>query len=298
MGSSNSQPIKQHYDSNYMSSDQVKATIRDLFRLSQGANYSATETIGFKETENQTGGKVFMSRINRYDSVLKQLGGNLSSENLNMTLSSTDKYREMSPRLEDLQLLRNILAKNNQQTGGANTSAGSEMLSATSDNPINYAVLRMKGGNPETHDNDKEHSENHSSESEEDKKKKKNDKKDNTSEKSESSENSENSEVEDNIDLEEDDDVDFEDSNENSEQLSRVMDDSDESSSDTSASSMSSSSSSSQSSSSSSDVPRHNDKMKRRSAYVESASSVKAVPFYSSESASAHLRRLKRKNRF
>lgn len=294
MGASNSQP-EQTFNSNYMSSDQVKANIREMFRLNKTNNVSpfSVDTIGFNaklngaNTDEQTGGQVggqgVPPTVNRYDAVLKELGMTPQQSDDNMVFSS-DKLKEISPKMEELQNLRNMIASKSSQSGGCGGSCGGDVAySATSPNAIDYSVL--KGGEHKEDDkkDDKEHNK------DDDKKKK--------------DKHKEHKDDDESIDLDEDDDEDFEDDDdEDGHEMSRIMDDSsDDSSTASTESTDSSSTSSSDMSSSSSEKPKKQNKMKRHSASIEhskNSEDVKAVAFYSSEDANEHMKRLKRKNRF
>jgi cobalamin biosynthesis protein CobT len=294
MGGSNSQPAE-NISSNYMTSEQVKANIREMFRLNQTNNVSpfSIDTIGFNaklngaNTEEQTGGQTFVSRVNRYDAVLNELGvAPQQSEDMNVTFSS-DKFKELSPKMEELATLRNMIASKSNQSGGCGGACGGDIAySATSPNAIDYSVL--KGGNNEEHTDDNKKDDKKDDKTD-DKKDDKHKKKKNGMDESEDDES---------VDLDEDDDEDFEEDDDDEHEMSRIMDDSSESSSSDS-SSDSSNSSSTSTSSSSSEAPKKSNNLKRHSASVERKSDdIKAVAFYSSEDASEHMRRLKRKNRF
>jgi len=161
MGNSGStQSVNANYTGNmgsYMSSEQIKTAIKDMFRMSQMDNTAFTESLGFNdltETKQSGGESRFISKTQRYKQFEPaQAGGNQTSEDL----------RAISSDLVEIQTLKDLINKqNNGQAGGGCPCA--DDMSATSPQPIDYSVL--KGGAKEEKEENK------------DKKKKKKDKKD------------------------------------------------------------------------------------------------------------------------
>jgi hypothetical protein len=325
MGNSSSSVPAVSRQTKQISSDKIRNSIKDMFKVSQNKNISSDATIGFREdssslatdfTSSQQGGNTFQSRMNRYDEVLeainKQKGGNGCGCG-NDQYSATSNAQLSALRGGDFESDTSVSSLKNKNdeysaTSNANLSAlkggnvdtetsvaslKNKNESDTSNNPVDYSVL--KGGEGEETSETESESE---SESESDKKKKKH----GTGSESES-------ETETDVDIEDDESEEFEDDDAT---MERIMED-DDSDSDEDISTESSSSTDESSSSSASPIKKiigrqsrqkgkkKHGKKSKRYARVESSmrsSDVRAVPFYSSENAQSHLQRLQKRNRF
>jgi hypothetical protein len=300
----------------YVSSDKIRSNIKEMFRLNQTNNASLSEgTIGFRDTysdatlsggtigyrdsalsdgtigfrdsmgaatssmselSSQKEGAVFQSRMNRYDPILQELNKQSGGNNDDCGCGKN-----------------NFSATSNANMSTINMNGGYN--SETSNNPIDYSVLR--GGADDATSAVPSSEQTH--------KKENNSKEANVSSNSSSSatdssssSSSSHSDKEDGEnemeDEEESDDYDFDDEKDEEEK-----------------SSMERMSSSSQKRSKKSKKGKSKkSKSKKRVSRMSSAASataeasfgnsseVRAIPFYSSENAQSHLRRLQKRNRF
>jgi hypothetical protein len=289
MGGSVSRPNNQ--TKQYMSSEQIKDSIKNMFRMYQSDNTVFSDTIGFRDVDEQKGGKKrFMPKVNRYaefapENILasRQLGGNTL---LNYGSTGSPISSDIPSDLSEIQAFKQMVQKQKQadgttQDGGAcpcnddkNFDKGSDYLSITSQQPIDYSVLKG-GAKPD---------------------KKEDDKKDDKKNKKKKSEDEDHDDEDDEDDEDEEDEEDDEEEEEYDDD--DVDDDDDEDGSEASRATTESSSSDENNKKS-----MRTNKRQKNSDYAETSQSSDvrselAVPFYSSETADEYFKKLGNKNVF